>query len=70
MAAGTRELCTYKGVALMQRPDGTCYAMVPVEPFRYEPVHGLTRRHEMGRFDSPIQAMDSLAAFMKGGCVG
>lgn len=54
----------------MQRPDGTCYAMVPIEPFRYEPVHGLTRRHEMGRFDSPIQAMDSLVAFVKGGCVG
>lgn len=65
----SRELCCYRGIALMQRPDGTCYALVPIEPFRYEPVHGLCRRHEMGRFEAPVQAMDALKAYVDGRCM-
>lgn len=64
--ASARELCSYRGVSMMQRPDGSCYALVPMEPFSFDAVHGLCRRREMGRFDTPVEAMDALRDYVRG----
>mgnify|MGYP007013864863 CR=1 FL=1 len=62
---GARELCSYRGVSLMQRPDGSCYALVPMEPFSFDAVHDLCRRREMGTFDSSVAAMDALRDYVR-----